>query len=93
MQVDYEPLVAIFTIKDAIEKNSFYSHNDSLQFGEFDDKKFLVEDSYDRVIEGEMQTGAQEHLYLETNGSLEIPKGEIMSMKFTRAHSATQIFK
>ena len=76
VQVDYEPLEAIYTIEEAIGKKSFYDHSLTHQIGEFDDKTFLIEDSDDLVIEGEMLTGAQEHLYMETNGCLVIPKGE-----------------
>ena len=76
VKVEYEELVAIFTIREAIEKNSFYHLERRLQKGEFDSQTFCVDGTSDEIIEGEMEVGGQEHFYLETHGCLVIPKVE-----------------
>ncbi len=77
VEIEYEPLDAIFTIHQAIEKGSFFPWVENLQRGEFDSNTFVIEEgSTDHVIEGQVEIGGQEHLYLETNGCLIVPKHE-----------------
>jgi len=71
---DIEPLPAIFSIEDSLNKKEvIWGENNVF-------KKFLIEKGNvdeawaqaDFVIEGEYQTGAQEQLYIETNGMIAI---------------------
>jgi xanthine dehydrogenase/oxidase len=88
--VDYEPLPAIFTIEEAIAANSYLKWEEKLQRGEFDADTFTVEaDSTDRVFQGRVELGGQEHMYMETNGCLIIPKLEDNEYE---VHSSTQYF-
>jgi CO/xanthine dehydrogenase Mo-binding subunit len=70
--VDYEPLPAIFTIEESEQKHPVvWGSNNTF-------KTFLVEkgdvDSIwlhaDYIVEGEYSTGAQEQLYIETQGAI-----------------------
>lgn len=76
VEIEYEPLKPIFTIREAIENNSFYDLNRELKRGDIDDSTFTNVDENSVVIEGEMEVGGQEHFYLETHGCLAIPKLE-----------------
>jgi xanthine dehydrogenase/oxidase len=70
--VEYEELPAIFTIEEAIEKQSFFEHYRYIRKGDVDQ---AFKDC-DHVIEGTSRMGGQEHFYLETNVALAIPKPE-----------------
>jgi CO/xanthine dehydrogenase Mo-binding subunit len=71
--IDYEPLPAIFNIDDSLEKTEVIWGEDNIikrflmEKGGSDDlaKAFL---DADFIVEGEYETGAQEQLYIETNG-------------------------
>jgi len=72
VMVEYEELPAIFTIEEAIEKESFFQH-----FREI--KKNDSETAFktaDFVFTGTTRIGGQEHFYLETQACLAIPKPE-----------------
>ncbi|ONK76222.1 uncharacterized protein A4U43_C03F25280 [Asparagus officinalis] len=69
VRVEYEELPAILSIKDAIQSGSFFPNTE----------KYLVKGDVevcfqsgecDRIIEGEVQVGGQEHFYLEPNSTL-----------------------
>ncbi|XP_013367307.1 PREDICTED: aldehyde oxidase 2 isoform X1 [Chinchilla lanigera] len=65
---DLEPVV--FSIQDAMRQNSFLCPEKKLEQGN-------VEEAFekaDRVIEGEVHVGGQEHFYMETQRVLVIPK-------------------
>src|SRR5947209_7182993 len=71
VRVEIEPLPAVFTIEDSLARKEIIWGEDNVF------KTFLVEkgnvgeirDNDDLVIvEGEYETGAQEQLYIETNG-------------------------
>ncbi|MFL6284203.1 MAG: xanthine dehydrogenase family protein molybdopterin-binding subunit [Pyrinomonadaceae bacterium] len=71
VHVEYEPLPAVFTIEDSLAGEEIIWGEDNVF------KSFLVEkgnvdeaiaDSSLIVVEGEYTTGAQEQLYIETNG-------------------------
>jgi xanthine dehydrogenase/oxidase len=74
VHIEYEPLPAIFTIREAIEKNSFYNVKREIIKGDFNESIFCTDNSDDIILEGEMEVGGQEHFYLETHGCLIIPK-------------------
>ena len=72
VNVDYEELPAIFTIEEAIEKESFYEHYRYI-------KKGNMEEAFkksDHVFTGVTRMGGQEHFYLETQACVAVPKGE-----------------
>jgi CO/xanthine dehydrogenase Mo-binding subunit len=71
VHVEYEPLPAVFNLEDSLSKKEVIWGEDNVF------KSFLVEkgnvdeafaDSGLIVVEGEYTTGAQEQLYIETNG-------------------------
>ncbi|KAL6240662.1 hypothetical protein RBB50_012372 [Rhinocladiella similis] len=74
VKVVYEELPPILTIDEAIEAKSFFDHPRELKKGlaieDAMDKAFA---GCDRVFEGTVRMGGQEHFYLETNASMVIP--------------------
>lgn len=71
---DIEPLPAIFTIEDSLNRKEIIWGEDNTF------KKFLIEKGNvdtawakaDFIVEGEYETGAQEQLYIETNGMIAV---------------------
>ncbi len=70
--VDYEPLPAIVTIQEAIDRNSF--HNQPQRVGRGDPATALQQSEF--VLSGEIEVNGQDHFYLETQTSWVIPDGE-----------------
>eukprot|EP00761_Pharyngomonas_kirbyi_P013987 gb/GECH01014017.1/.p1 GENE.gb/GECH01014017.1/~~gb/GECH01014017.1/.p1 ORF type:complete len:1345 (+),score=341.46 gb/GECH01014017.1/:1-4035(+) len=60
VDVDYEELDSIVSIKEAIDANSFYDTTRAVQKG--DESKW---NECDVIVEGEAKIGGQEHFYLE----------------------------
>ena len=91
VKVEYEELPAIFTIEEAIEKESFYKYFREIKKGD-------VEEGFknsDYVFTGVSRMGGQEHFYLETNAALAIPKpedGEIEIWASTQNPNEAQVF-
>ncbi|KAL0160539.1 hypothetical protein M9458_044264, partial [Cirrhinus mrigala] len=78
VKISYEDLQdRIFTIEEAIEKESFFLPKRLIERG--DVEKGLRE--AEQVYEGEIRIGGQEHFYLETQSFLVIPVGEEKEMK------------
>ena len=67
--VEYEPLDAILDIESAIRKNSLMGPERTIRRGDAD----AVLRTSPHVIRGELQTGAQEHWYLESQACLCVP--------------------
>jgi xanthine dehydrogenase large subunit len=88
IQVEYEPLPAILTIEQAIEANSLLGAPRTMQRGNV--IRGLQNSAHQ--VHGTLQTGAQEHWYLETQACLCIPgEGpEIMVHSSTQHPSETQ---
>jgi xanthine dehydrogenase molybdopterin binding subunit len=86
--IKYQPLEAILTIEQAMEKNSLIAPPHIMETGMPD--KALAEAEY--KIDGTLLTGAQEHWYLETQTCLCIPgEGNEMSVYSSTQHpSETQ---
>jgi len=63
VMVEYEELPAIFTIEEAIEKESYFQHSRYIRKGDTEEA-FA---SADHVFTGVTRIGGQEHFYLETN--------------------------
>ncbi|KAL2265292.1 hypothetical protein VTJ83DRAFT_6392 [Remersonia thermophila] len=72
VQIEYEELPAIFTIEEAIEKESYFDFYREIKKGDVDE----AFKNCDYVFTGETKMGAQEHFYLETQAALAIPKPE-----------------
>jgi xanthine dehydrogenase/oxidase len=72
VRIEYEELPAIFTMEEAIEKESFFPHYHYIVDG--DTEKAFKES--DHVFEGVARMGGQEHFYLETNACVAVPKPE-----------------
>ncbi|GIW37041.1 MAG: dehydrogenase [Meiothermus sp.] len=66
--VEYEPLPAILSIREAIAQGSFQGATLHAKRG--DVQQGLLESA--RVLEGELELGGQEHFYLETQASLAV---------------------
>ncbi|PKA53604.1 Xanthine dehydrogenase [Apostasia shenzhenica] len=69
VQIEYEELAPVLSIRDAVKLASFFPNSEKcLVKGDVD---WCFKDGQcDRVIEGEVQVGGQEHFYLEPHGSL-----------------------
>lgn len=70
--VTYEELPAVITIEDAIREGSFLKNFTEHRIVSGDVDKVFADETVLRVS-GEFRIGAQEHFYLETNGSLCVP--------------------
>ncbi|KAG0652560.1 Purine hydroxylase I [Hyphodiscus hymeniophilus] len=91
VKVDYEELPAIFTIEEAIEKESFFEHYRYIHKGDLD-KAF---NKSDHVFTGVTRMGGQEHFYLETQACVAIPKledGEMEIFASTQNPTETQTY-
>ena len=89
--VQYEELPAIFTIEEAVEKNSFFEHYRYIKKGDVE-KAFK---DADHVFTGTARMGGQEHFYLETNACLAVPKpedGEMEIWSSTQNPTETQAY-
>ncbi|CCX32154.1 Molybdopterin-binding domain of aldehyde dehydrogenase-domain-containing protein [Pyronema domesticum] len=73
VKVEYEELPAIFTIEEAIEKESYFDHYRYIRRGLPINEAM---EKADRVFEGVSRMGGQEHFYLETQACYVIPKLE-----------------
>lgn len=81
VKVVYEDLPAILTIDEAIEAKSFYSHGRQLRKGAaLEESMDHIFSKCDRIFEGTVRMGGQEHFYLETNAAMVIPHAEDGSM-------------
>ncbi|KAI1884898.1 hypothetical protein AGOR_G00214620 [Albula goreensis] len=91
IKVTYEDLSPVFfTIEEAIQHESFFNPKRKLERGNVDEAFEKV----DRILEGEIYMGGQEHFYMETQGLIAVPRGEDGEMDLYAAsqHAAfTQI--
>lgn len=91
VMIEYEDLPAIFTIEEAIEKESFFNHFRHIKKG--DTEKAFAE--ADHVFTGITRMGGQEHFYLETNACVAVPKpedGEMEIFSSTQNPAETQAY-
>ncbi|MEQ2171764.1 hypothetical protein GOODEAATRI_014075, partial [Goodea atripinnis] len=78
VKITYEDLPdPIFTIEDAIEKSSYYEPHRVIAKGDVTEAFKNV----DRVYEGKIRMGGQEHFYMETQSMLVVPIGEEKEFK------------
>jgi xanthine dehydrogenase/oxidase len=83
VKVDYEELPAIFTMEEAIEKESFFEHFRYIHKGDTEEAFSKA----DHVFTGVTRMGGQEHFYLETQACVAVPKPEDGEMEI---YSGTQ---
>jgi xanthine dehydrogenase/oxidase len=91
VRVEYEDLPAIFTIEEAIEKESYFNHFRHIKNGDVE-KAF---EEADHVFTGVTRMGGQEHFYLETQACLAVPKledGEMEIFSSTQNPTETQAY-
>ncbi|MCJ1416575.1 hypothetical protein MMC32_002913 [Xylographa parallela] len=91
VKVQYEELPAIFTMEEAIAKESYFPHFRYINKG---DAEGAFEKA-DHVFTGIARMGGQEHFYLETNACVVIPKpedGEMEVYSSTQNPSETQAY-
>ena len=72
VQIDVEPLPAIFTIEDSLAKRAIIFGDDNI-FKSYHVEKGDVDAAWaqaDIIVEGEYRTGAQEQLYIENQGMI-----------------------
>jgi xanthine dehydrogenase large subunit len=86
--IEYEPLEAILDLRIAIEKNLLLGPVRTMQRGDADAELKKAP----HIIKGELETGAQEHWYLETQTCLCVPgeNQEITAYSSTQHPSETQ---
>ncbi|KAJ2855782.1 hypothetical protein J3B02_001980, partial [Coemansia erecta] len=72
VNVAYEALPAVLTVRDAVAQGSLFAEERVLRNGDVDSG--LAKSDY--VLSGDSYCGAQEHFYLETMASITVPKGE-----------------
>jgi CO/xanthine dehydrogenase Mo-binding subunit len=74
VEIDVEPLPAVFTIEDSLAKRAIISGEDNV-FKSYHVVKGDVDAAWasaDVVVEGEYRTGAQEQLYIENQGMIAV---------------------
>ncbi|HYX31246.1 MAG TPA: xanthine dehydrogenase family protein molybdopterin-binding subunit [Pyrinomonadaceae bacterium] len=78
VRIEYEELPAIFSLDDSLAKKEIVWGEDNV-FKQFLVDKGNVEEAWakaDFIVEGQYETGAQEQLYIETNGAIAIANSE-----------------
>ncbi|KAL9603139.1 MAG: hypothetical protein Q9219_001342 [cf. Caloplaca sp. 3 TL-2023] len=91
VKILYEDLPAIFTIEEAIAKESYFQHYRYINKG--DAEKAFAE--ADHVFTGIVRMGGQEHFYLETQACVAVPKpedGEMEIWSSTQNPTETQSY-
>ena len=88
IKIDYEPLPVIFDPREAYKNSSLIMPPKIFSSGNVDE----AWSKCDVIIEGKVETGGQEHLYLETQGSVAIPQegGKIKIFSATQSPTAVQ---
>src|SRR5688572_354580 len=78
VKIDYEETPAVFSLEDSLAQKEIIWGEDNL-FKKFLVNKGNVEEAWgqaDFIVEGEYETGAQEQLYIETNGVIATANGD-----------------
>ena len=88
IKIDYEILPAVYDPREAFEKGKLIMPPRTFSFGNVD----AVWEKCDVIMEGRVESGGQEHLYLETQGSIAIPQegGRIKLISSTQSPTAVQ---
>ncbi len=88
IEIEYEELEAIVDARDAFKKNSLIMPPRTFESGD-------IENAWSKcttIVEDTAESGSQEHLYLETQGALAIPKenNELKIISSTQSPTAVQ---
>jgi CO/xanthine dehydrogenase Mo-binding subunit len=78
VRVDYEETPAVFSLEDSLAQKEIIWGEDNV-FKKFLVNKGNVDEAWaqaDFIVEGEYETGAQEQLYIETNGAIATANGD-----------------
>lgn len=88
IKIYYEKLAAIIDPRKAYEKGKLIMPPRIFSFGDVD----KTWDKCDVVVEGKVESGGQEHLYLETQGAVAIPEegGRIKLISATQSPTTVQ---
>ena len=88
VEVEYEPLPALVTVREAIEAESFQGGQPRMVRGEVE--AALAESEH--VFSGEFEFAGQEHFYLETHASLALvdENGQVFIQSSTQHPTETQ---
>jgi xanthine dehydrogenase large subunit len=88
INIDYEKLPAVFDPREAFEKGKLIMPPRIFSFGNVDE----TWNKCDFIVEGKVETGGQEHIYLETQGSVAIPEegGKIKLISATQNPTTVQ---
>ena len=88
IKIDYKPLPAIFDPREAYKKGSLIIPPRIFSSGNVDE----AWSKCDIIVEGKVESGGQEHLYLETQGSFAISQegGKIKIFSSTQSLTAVQ---
>ncbi|MBX3007203.1 MAG: molybdopterin-dependent oxidoreductase [Melioribacteraceae bacterium] len=89
ISVEYKKLPAVFDARDAFENGMFLSPPRVFTLGSVDD----IWAECDFVIEGIAESGAQEHLYLETQGAFALPTESGGVKIYSSTQGPTQVQK
>ncbi|RZC77500.1 hypothetical protein C5167_001722 [Papaver somniferum] len=69
VHVEYEELPSVLSIKDALKSNSYHPNTERFMI-KGDVELCFKSGECDKIIEGEVHIGGQEHFYFETQGTL-----------------------
>ena len=88
IEIEYEKLPAVFDPREAAEKGLFIASSNTLSNGDVD----AAWEKCDVIIEGTVENGGQEHVYLETQAALAIPdeNDKILIYSSTQAPTTVQ---
>ncbi|KQZ89498.1 xanthine dehydrogenase [Phycicoccus sp. Root563] len=88
VEVDYEPLPSIVSVREAIEADSFQGARPKVERGDID----AGFDGAAHVFSGEFEFAGQEHFYLETHASLALvdENGQVFIQSSTQHPTETQ---
>ena len=86
IKIRYQEEQAILDIRSAIEAGSFFGPERRISRGNPEQ----VFEACDHVIEGELETGAQEHWYLETHSCISIPGEERNMLVFSSSQHPSE---
>ena len=88
VEVDYEPLPSIVSVREAIEADSFQGARPKVERGDVD----AGFDGAAHVFSGEFEFAGQEHFYLETHASLALvdENGQVFIQSSTQHPTETQ---
>lgn len=86
--IEYEKLQAIFDPRVAAKKGSLIAPSRTFTLGDVDSEW----DSCETIVEGRADSGGQEHIYMEPQGSLAIPReeGRVLLYSSTQNPSTVQ---